>query len=109
VGSVLDTSYLRLGEMVNVRPDLLVVPSALPPFAKVRFSPLNGMNMKANETQVVESVLVINPGFLSKRRAAGTYTRVTVYPPTVTDEERNSGLMVGHKLFERARVDVLRI
>lgn len=36
VGSMLDLSYLRLGEMVNVRPDLLVVPSALPPFAKVR-------------------------------------------------------------------------
>jgi len=37
VGSMLDTSFLRLGEMVNVRPDLLVVPSALPPFAKVIF------------------------------------------------------------------------
>lgn len=35
-GSMLDTSYLRLGDMVNVRPDVLVVPSALPPFAKVR-------------------------------------------------------------------------
>lgn len=34
-GSMLDTSYLRLGDMVNVRPDVLVAPSALPPFAKV--------------------------------------------------------------------------
>lgn len=34
-GAMLDTSYLRLGDMVNVRPDVLVVPSALPPFAKV--------------------------------------------------------------------------
>jgi DNA polymerase alpha subunit B len=57
----------------------------------------------------VESVLVVNPGYLSKRRAAGTYTRLTVYPATVTEEEKSSGLMVGHKLFERARVDVLRI
>lgn len=38
VGAVVDTSYLRLGEMVNVRPDLLVVPSALTAFAKVRFN-----------------------------------------------------------------------
>ncbi|TVY60663.1 DNA polymerase alpha subunit B [Lachnellula suecica] len=91
-GSMLDTSFLRLGEMVNVRPDLLVVPSALPPFAKV-----------------VESVLVVNPGYLSKRRAAGTYTRLMVYPAKLTDEERTSGLMVGHKLFDRTRVDVLRI
>jgi DNA polymerase alpha subunit B len=34
-GAMLDMSYLKLGEMVNVRPDVLVVPSALPPFAKV--------------------------------------------------------------------------
>lgn len=35
VGAMLDPSFLRLGDMINVRPDLLVVPSALPPFAKV--------------------------------------------------------------------------
>lgn len=34
---MVDVSYLKLGEMVNVRPDVLVVPSALPPFAKVSF------------------------------------------------------------------------
>lgn len=35
-GSVLDLSYLKLGEMVNVRPDVIITPSHLPPFAKVR-------------------------------------------------------------------------
>jgi DNA polymerase alpha subunit B len=34
-GAMLDTSFLKLGDMINVRPDLLIVPSALPPFAKV--------------------------------------------------------------------------
>lgn len=34
-GALLDTSYLKLGEIVNVRPDLMVLPSSLPPFAKV--------------------------------------------------------------------------
>lgn len=34
-GAMLDMSYLKLGEMLLVRPDLLIVPSALPPFAKV--------------------------------------------------------------------------
>ena len=34
-GAMLDTSYLKLGEMINVRPDILIVPSALPPFSKV--------------------------------------------------------------------------
>jgi DNA polymerase alpha subunit B len=35
-GAMLDLSYLKLGEMLNVRPDMLITPSALPPFAKVR-------------------------------------------------------------------------
>jgi DNA polymerase alpha subunit B len=91
-GAMIDTSYLKLGEIINVRPDLLIVPSALPPFAKV-----------------VESVLVINPGYLSKRRAAGTYGKMTVYPASMTDEERSAGVMVSHKLFNRARVEILRI
>jgi DNA polymerase alpha subunit B len=90
-GAMLDLSYLKLGEMLNVRPDMLIVPSALPPFAKV-----------------VESVLVINPGFLSKRKAAGTYARVIVQPATMSEEERR-GTYVAHKLFERARVEIVRI
>lgn len=36
-GAMLDVSYLKLGEMVNVKPDVLVAPSTLPPFAKVCF------------------------------------------------------------------------
>ncbi|KAI1810948.1 DNA polymerase alpha/epsilon subunit B [Poronia punctata] len=91
-GPALDTSYLKLGEMVNVRPDVVVTPSALPPFARV-----------------VESVLVINPGYLSKRRGAGTYARMTLYPLKLTEEEKSTGAMVGHKIFERARVEITKI
>jgi len=58
--------------------------------------------------KVVESVLVVNPGYLSKRKGPGTYARVTVLPRTVSDEERGS-TMVAHKLYERARVDIVRI
>ncbi|KAF4580298.1 DNA polymerase alpha subunit B [Ophiocordyceps camponoti-floridani] len=36
-GSVLDVGYIKLGEMVNVRPDVMLVPSVLPPFVKVSF------------------------------------------------------------------------
>jgi len=38
--------------------------------------------------QVVESVLVVNPGYLSKRRAAGTYAKLTIRPYSMTEEER---------------------
>lgn len=42
-GSVVDLSYLRLGEMVNVRPDVMLVPSSLPPFAKVCFGRISSV------------------------------------------------------------------
>ncbi|EPE05385.1 dna polymerase subunit alpha b [Ophiostoma piceae UAMH 11346] len=90
-GAMLDTKYLTLGEMVNVRPDVMLVPSAMPPFAKV-----------------VESVLMINPGYLSKRRGPGTYARMTLYPPPVLAGAEGAEV-VGHKIFERARVEITRI
>ncbi|KAL2269003.1 hypothetical protein VTJ83DRAFT_3849 [Remersonia thermophila] len=91
-GAMLDVSYLKLGEMVNVRPDVLVVPSALPPFAKV-----------------VDSVLVINPGYLSKRKAAGTYAKMTLYPPSQEALAKVEEGMVAHRIFDRARVEITRI
>lgn len=112
-GAMLDLSYLKLGEMVNVRPDVLIAPSALQPFAKVSNSPSSAATAPAFPTnrpiQVVESVLVINPGFLSKRRGAGTYARVSLHAPKLTEEEISSGAMLGHKVFERARVEITRI
>jgi len=92
-GMPLDISYLKLGEWLNVRPDVLILPSALTPFAKV-----------------VESVLVVNTGSISKKKAPGTYAQMVVYPRKITDEEHAAGsTMVGHKVFERARVDIVRI
>ena len=58
---------------------------------------------------MVESVLTINPGTLSKKRGPGTYARVTVLPAAVSDEEREKGEVLGHKMFERCRVDIVRI
>lgn len=54
-------------------------------------------------------MLVINPGTLAKRRAAGTFARVIVQPRVVTDDEREKGLAVAHKLWERTRVDIVKI
>ncbi|KAB5531271.1 DNA polymerase subunit alpha B [Coniochaeta sp. 2T2.1] len=91
-GASLDVGYLELAGMVHSRPDVLVLPSSLPPFAKV-----------------VESVLVINPGFLSKRRGAGTYARMTLAAPKVDEAELGEGGLMGHKIYERARVEITRI
>ncbi|EAW13154.1 DNA-directed DNA polymerase alpha subunit POL12 [Aspergillus clavatus NRRL 1] len=93
-GAMLDVSYFKLGEWWNVRPDVLITPSLLPPFVKLN--------------QVVDSVLVINPGTLSKRRAAGTYTQMAIHPRVIADDEREQKHL-SHKLYERARVDIIRI
>lgn len=91
-GAMLDISYLALAAWHAVRPDILITPSALAPFAKV-----------------VESVCVINPGQVMKRRGAGTFVQMTVEALKVTEQQRGKGEAVGHGVFERARVDVVRI
>ena len=62
---------------------------------------------------MVNGVVVVNPGPLSKRKGAGTYAQMSIYPRKVTHQERemeaSQGTMVGHDLFHRARVDLLKI
>jgi DNA polymerase alpha subunit B len=108
---MLDLSYSKLGEWWNVRPDVLITPSLLPPFVKVFplcFSLSFSFSILTLIVQVVNSVLVINPGTLSKRRAAGTYAQISIHPRVIADDEREQK-QLSHKLYERARVDVIRI
>jgi DNA polymerase alpha subunit B len=44
LGTMLDTSYLKLGEMLNVRPDILITPSVLQGTVKVRSMIANVMS-----------------------------------------------------------------
>ena len=44
-GAMLDTSYLKLGEWLNLRPDVLIVPSTLSPFAKVNEPSITPLSM----------------------------------------------------------------
>lgn len=64
---------------------------------------------------MVDSVLALNPGQLSKKKAAGTYASMVLQARQVTDEERGDDSEGGvvknlvHNVYERARVDVVRI
>jgi DNA polymerase alpha subunit B len=58
---------------------------------------------------VVKDVLCINPGTLSKKRGAGTFASLNIQPKAVSDDEREAGEPLAHAVFERARVDVVRI
>lgn len=92
IGASLDLAYLKLGELLNVVPDLMVLPSALTTFAKV-----------------VEGVMVVNPGFASKKRGAGTLAQVVVQKQEVSDEQRAAGRSLAHEVYNRARVDIVRV
>lgn len=52
--------------------------------------------------------MVINPGSLSKRKAAGTYAQMTLHPRILAEDEMEVK-NVPHNVFERARVDVVRM
>lgn len=58
--------------------------------------------------KVIEGVTVINPGTISKRRGAGTYSQMSLQSRVLSDEEKTEKT-VPHKVYERARVDVVRI
>jgi DNA polymerase alpha subunit B len=58
--------------------------------------------------QVVESVLAINPGTLSKRKGAGTYARMTLHAPSASGEGVAEGVL-SHKVYDRARVEIVKI
>ena len=89
-GPNLDMPNLRLADFVGVAPDVLVLPSML-----------------ASSAKVVDSVLVLNPGFLSKRMGPGSYAEMHVLPPQIKGGEEEGGL--SHRVWERARVGIVRI
>ena len=53
--------------------------------------------------------MVVNPGQLSKKKAPGTYVQMALTSRQLDESEIEAGVNVLHKVYERARVDVLRI
>lgn len=92
-GAMLDVSYTALGDWHTCKPDLLVTPSVLNPFAKV-----------------VDGVTVVNPGMLwARQKGAGSYAQMYIKEREVAEEEKGSTQPLAHKVWERARIDVVRI
>ncbi len=56
----------------------------------------------------MEGVTVINPGTLSKRKGAGTYSQLSLQPRLLSEDEKGEKSVL-HKVYDRARVDVVRI
>lgn len=99
----LDVGYAGLTEFGTRVPDIILSPSDMTTFVKV-----------------VDGVMVINPGGLSKKAGAGTFVKIYIAPSTddhVTqkqeseneNENENDESLVLHKVWTRARVDVIKI
>ncbi|TGZ84975.1 DNA polymerase alpha, subunit B [Ascodesmis nigricans] len=84
----LDIPHFRLLDLVGATPDVIVLPSKLAPFARV-----------------IDGVVAVNPGWLSKPRASGTYVEMVVN----RDEVVRDGEERGRRVHERARVEIVRI
>ncbi|KAH9828173.1 DNA polymerase alpha subunit B-like [Teratosphaeria destructans] len=116
VGASLDIGYLKLGEWITVKPDLLILPSVLNPFVKVPLPVPPSLSFfillqLTRSYQVIEGITSLNPGTLSKRRSAagGTFAALNVLPRVPSEAERAEGAPVAHEVYRRARVDVVRI
>ncbi|KAJ9107993.1 hypothetical protein QFC20_003679 [Naganishia adeliensis] len=89
-----DLSHHELLEL-DVAPDVLILPSRLKYFAKI-----------------VDSVVAINPSYLAKGNSAGTYCKMSIHPQNKERLARTGEAEeeeIEHEVYERARVDVLRI
>jgi DNA polymerase alpha subunit B len=108
---------------LNQLPDILILPSQLTKFAKVRPHAARVRRDCADYTcrwtclriQVVDSVVVVNPGRLSQFSSGGTFAKLAVHP--MDKDKLVSAASAGgiaaeameHDVFERCRVDIVRI
>lgn len=92
----LEVAYLGLADMNIARPDILIVPSDQRFFAKV-----------------VDNVVAINPGPLTKMKAAGTYAVVDIAPIDIevikNEDEAPLDEMRPNEVWNRCRVEIRKI
>ncbi|KAL9056019.1 MAG: hypothetical protein Q9162_003198 [Coniocarpon cinnabarinum] len=91
-GAMLDVGYVALGDWYTCKPDVLLTPSLLNPFVKV-----------------VDGVTVVNPGSVMRKSNAGSFAHLYVHARQVSDEERVAGDLIPHAVYERTRIDVVKV
>ncbi|KAF9132277.1 DNA-directed DNA polymerase alpha subunit pol12 [Mortierella sp. 14UC] len=98
--SGVDCNQIDLMDL-RVCPDILIVPSKLKHFAKI-----------------VDNVVVVNPNQLSKMQSGGTFAKLTIHPlpenalsdaVMMMDEDDEQTMSTYHRVYERCRVDLVRV
>lgn len=62
--------------------------------------------------QIVDSVVTINPSYLAKASSAGTFCKMAIHPmarPELVAAAEQDDEEQEHRVYERARVDLIRI
>ncbi|TNY19944.1 DNA polymerase alpha/epsilon subunit B-domain-containing protein [Rhodotorula diobovata] len=102
----LDVTHYDLVKMGSSGPDIVIAPS-----------------IQKHFTRIVDSTIILNPSFLSKSSApasAGTFARLTIHPMDQDNlhELATSGMVdvggepdepVEHRVWERCRVDIIKV
>ncbi|CCG81096.1 DNA polymerase alpha subunit B [Taphrina deformans PYCC 5710] len=95
----LDIGYLGLTELGSSLPDVLISPSEMTTFAKV-----------------VNGVIVINPGGLSRKAGAGSYAQLYIQPRNGSEQSTNDDVKMEddagvrlNEVWKRSRIDIVRI
>lgn len=86
-----DMPYIRLADFPHALPDVILTPCAF-----------NGM------AHLVDNVVVVSPGLLSKGKSGGTFATMTIKPPSISESDNDQDPVL-HKVWERARVDFNKI
>lgn len=97
--------------------DVVILPSMLKHFTRVRLARCSLPNQALMEltrlsAQIVDSTVMVNPSFLTRGESAGTFARFTVHPMDKAELQQRSSEgdeMVEHRVFERCRVDIIKI
>ncbi|GAA96342.1 uncharacterized protein L969DRAFT_95439 [Mixia osmundae IAM 14324] len=100
----LDVTHQDLLQIGNDGVDVLILPSRLKAFAKI-----------------VDGVVTINPASLTKGHSGGTFARLTIHPSRRGEFMRGQGEdidglkpfdaeeVMDHRIYERCRVDLVRV
>ena len=115
----LDVTHQELLRFELRAPDVLILPSKLKHFAKASRMRCDLCHhlltigfRSSGRLQIVDSVVTVNPSYLAKASSAGTFCKMAIHPVARTelvaaaergDEEQE------HRVYERARVDLIRI
>lgn len=127
----LDITHYDLVKMGSDGPDIVITPSIQKHFTRVS---VFFLRLKCSVTQVtdqkhfpreqiVDSTVFLNPSFLTKasqEASAGTFARLTIHPMDKENltELAQSGMVdiggepdepVEHRVWERCRVDIIKV